>query len=75
MFVGGLLFMKNFIIVFVFLLSLSLYCQYDLKYAGKIEVLREGKNTSFSNKVYDGDTIRTSKNAFAEIKIKMLLLR
>ena len=62
--------MKNFVIVFVFLLSLSLYSQYDLKYVGKIEVFRDSKNTSFSNKVYDGDTIKTSKNAFAEIKIK-----
>ena len=62
--------MKNYIVFFVFLLSLSLYSQYDFKYLGKIEVLRNGKASNFSNKVYDGDTIRTSKNAFAEIKIK-----
>ena len=62
----------KYIITIIFLISISLYAEYDFQYTGNIIVKRDGKdiNTKELDKVNDNDIIETKKNTSAEVKIK-----
>lgn len=59
------------IIFFAFFISINLYSQFDFKYMGNIEVIRDNKkiNLDAYGKLYDKDIVKTGENGFVEIKI------
>ena len=62
----------KYIITIIFLISISLYAEYDFQYTGSIIIKRDGKdiNTKGLDKVNDNDIIETKKKTSAEVKIK-----
>ena len=61
----------KYIITIIFLVSISLYADYNFQYSGNITITRNGKtvNLNSSDKGYDKDILETKKNAFIEINI------
>ena len=61
----------KYIITIIFLVSISLYADYNFQYSGNITITRDGKtvNLNSSDKGYDKDILETKKNAFIEINI------
>ena len=61
----------KYIITIIFLVSISLYADYNFQYSGNITITRDGKNVNLnsSDKGYDKDILETKKNAFIEINI------
>lgn len=61
----------KYIITIIFLVSISLYADYNFQYSGNITITRDGKtvNLNSSDKGHDKDILETKKNAFIEINI------
>ena len=61
----------KFVFIFIFFVSINLYSQYEIKYIGNINVIRNNKKINLDNsvKLYDKDIIETENDGFAEIKI------
>lgn len=61
----------KFVFIFIFFASVNLYSQYNFKYIGNINIIREGKkiNLDIKGKLYDKDILETEEDGFVEIKI------
>ena len=62
------------IFIFIFLIfanSIILYSQYEFKYMGNVNIIRDNKkiNLSVSEKLFDKDIVETGEDGFVEIKI------
>ena len=64
----------KFIFTFIFFLSINsinLYSQYDFKYIGNVNIIRDNKKINLDNskKLFDRDIIETGEDGFLEVKI------
>ena len=64
----------KFVFTFIFFLSINsinLYSQYDFKYIGNVNIIRDNKKINLDNskKLFDRDIIETGEDGFLEVKI------